>query len=142
MSYLLTFFGKRRGQSSVEYVFILALVLGFVLALMISGMRESELNLATGAARAAALEWLAPNSSVFLASLEITRSGRSVNFTPTVFYWSGGRDGGRVATTPPEFKAFVIAAVQRSTAPGSPPLQPQATCFSSTNFDYCVMDSP
>jgi uncharacterized protein (UPF0333 family) len=31
---------KRRGQASVEYIFILAILIGFVIAVMIPALRE------------------------------------------------------------------------------------------------------
>lgn len=132
-----SFFRGGRGQASIEYVFILALVLGFVLALMISGMRESELNLAVGAARSACVEWTAknPSQSVYLASMPVAQSGRSANFTPVVYYWGGNR----LTPLPDDLKKAVIAAVQKSVAPSAP--LAASNCFSSVNFDYCVVDA-
>ncbi len=126
---------RRRGQSSMEYVFALSLILGFVIALMISGMRESEFNFVTGSARAACAEWVAGNGSLELTSLEIAQNGRSVNFTPVIYYWGGGR----LLTLPTELKHAAALAIQRTSAPSSP--EPPLNCFSSVNYDYCVVDA-
>ena len=128
--------GGRRGQSSMEYVFALSLILGFVVALMISGMRESEFNFATGSARAACVEWVAGNASLEMASLEIIQDGRNVDFSPVIYYWGGGR----LMKLPDDLKHAMALAIQRTAAPSSP--EPPANCFSSVNFDYCVVDAP
>ncbi len=119
----------------MEYAFILALILGFVVLLMISGLRESELTMATGAARSASADWIAGSGSLRLASLETTQNGRSVNFTPVVFYWGGGR----VRPLPAELKRFVVGVVRSAV---SPPSALNGDCFSSVNYDYCVADAP
>ncbi|MFH0973340.1 MAG: hypothetical protein V1817_00945 [Candidatus Micrarchaeota archaeon] len=134
---------RSRGQASMEYVFILALVLGFVVALMITSIRESELNMATGSARVAAVYWTAGNSSFYLASLETAQLGGGVNFSPVIYSWAGGANGGRLQTLPSDLKKQMITAVQKTVAPLSPPpaTTPTRNCFKSTNFEYCVVDS-
>ena len=128
-----------RGQASMEYVFILSLVLGFVVALMITGIRESELNMATGSARAAAVYWTAGNSSFYLTSLNHIQSWRSVNFSPVIYSWAGGTNNGRLQPLPSDLKKQMITAVQKTVAPLAP--TPATYCFQSTNFDYCIVDS-
>jgi hypothetical protein len=96
-------------------------------------MRESELNLATGAARSACVEWTAKNASVYLASLQVTQSGRGANFTPVIYYWSGGR----LKALPEDASKAIITAVQKAVAPAALPVG--GNCFPSANYDYCVV---
>jgi hypothetical protein len=72
--------------------------------------------------------------------------GRSFDLAPVFYYWGGGvggsgfsvEGGGKLKPLPLELKRRMIYAVQESVAPLSPP--PAANCFSSVNYDYCVVD--
>ncbi len=124
-----------RGQSSVEYVFILSVIIAFVITVMIPALRESELNIALSAARNTIEQFASANSSLYFTSLDYSVSGRTVVIKPSVYAFGDGSDK---RFFPKELKQLVLNAVRKAVSPNSPELPPTATSFPAVNYEYFV----
>jgi len=124
---------KRRGQASVEYIFILAILIGFVIAVMIPALREGELNIALSAARNSAEQFATANSSLYFTSLNYSIDGTKVKIKPSVYSYYNGN-----VFFPPEAKLLVLNAIRKAISPSSPELTPTATSFPAVNYEYFV----
>ncbi len=124
-----------RGQSSVEYVFILSVIIAFVITVMIPALREIELNTALSAARNTVEQFVSANSSLYFTSLDYSVSGRMVVIKPSVYAFSNGDDK---RFFPNELKQLVLNAIRKAISPSSPELSPTATSFPAVNYEYFV----
>jgi len=124
---------QQRGQSSVEYVFILAVIIGFVITVMLPALRESELNIALSAVRNSVQEFASKNSSLYFTSLNYSVSGRIVKITPSVYSFHDNK-----WFYPCNARKQALEAIRETLSPNSAELSPDANNFTAVNYEYLI----
>jgi hypothetical protein len=117
----------RFGQSALEFVLVCAVVLSIAAGVLVPMLREAELGQAIAAARAAAFQYAASNSSLALTSVEYSISGSKVSLRPNVYF-----GGSRVS--PPQLRSQVLRGVASVFNPGSS----AGECVNAVYYSYCV----
>ncbi|PIT85735.1 hypothetical protein COU36_01585 [Candidatus Micrarchaeota archaeon CG10_big_fil_rev_8_21_14_0_10_59_7] len=119
-----------RAQTSVEYVFIVAFIVTLAVVVMITVLRETELNMAVGAARMAAFEE-ASAEGITLAEMDYSVSHGIVSLTPRLY----GADGGAVPASE-AVRQRITQRVKQVLAPYSQ--TENVYCVTATNYMYCA----
>jgi len=123
------FFGSGRGQGAAEFTLVMGIVIAVVVAVMARAYVENDFTMAFAAARLGAAEAVAQNSSLSLAALEYSISGRNVTLMPRVF------QGSTPVADSPAIRSAVLKKIRDSLSPQSP--LPSAG-FSTIFHDYYV----
>jgi len=121
--------GFSRGQGSVEFALVLGAILAVVVAVMGRSYEETELTLAFASARLGALDAISSNSSLSLASIGYSASGRSVTFEPVILFNSAAISDSQAV------RAAMLKKIRDSLSPGS---AVPTTSFSTVLHDYYV----
>jgi len=124
---------RQRGQSSVEYVFILAVIIGFVITVMLPALRESELNIALSAARNSVQQFASKNSSLYFTTLNYSITGRIVKITPSVYSFHDNK-----WFYPCSARTQALESIRKAISPNSPELPPDANKFTAVNYEYSI----
>ena len=122
--------GGLRGQGSVEYLFIVVFLTGFVVSILVPTLQQSEITFALAAARDGAVSSVA-GDTLRLTRLNYSVYGGEVAFRPSVYNLSSDS----AVQAPPQMVAAMVSAVHRL-APSS---SFNATCANTSNYQYCVL---
>ena len=126
-----------KAQGSVEFVFVLGLVVTFVAALMVVGFRESELSMAVSAGRLAAGEFTIRNPSYVVTSIDysVDSSNRIVAVYPKINL----RNGSAISSTTDNASlvALSVEKLRRVFHPNSTTFS--GNCFPASYYTYCVV---
>ncbi len=118
-----------KGQAGAEFALVLGAVIAVVVAVMLRAYVETELSVAFASARLGVIDAVAANSSLFLAAMNYTASGRNVTFLPRIFYNS------TPAGDSPVVRSMILKKIRDSFSPGAPV---PASNFSTIFHDYYV----
>ncbi len=119
-----------RGQGSVEYLFIIVFLTGFIVSVMVPTLQQSEITFALAAARDAAVS-SAAGEPLRLTRLNYSVAGGEVAFRPSVYNVSSDS----AVQAPPKMVEAMVSAVHRL----APSESFNSTCANTSNYQYCVL---
>lgn len=120
---------RLRGQGSVEYLFVLVFLVGFIVAVLVPSVREAEISVALSAARQGFLD-AAPGDARLLA-LNYSVQEETVWLDPRAV----NRSTGGALVLSPELRVGVLDGIQRL----SPGQARNDSCAFTSNFNYCLV---
>lgn len=127
-----TFHAPFRGQGSVEYLFVVVFLVGFIVAVMVPTLQQGEISYALAGARSAAVQYTAEHPELRLTVLNYTVQGDRVLLDPKVY----NRSSGFLLVAPPqEMKGLMLAGIHAL----APSLGFDGTCANTSNYEYCMV---
>lgn len=123
----------RKGQTSIDFLFVVGILIAFIAAVMVVGVRESELTVAISASRLAMVQFSQQNSSFFFTQVTYTLTGTNCTITPLVFSPDGSR-----ANTTYEMKVRILNSIKNSLEPNAQDVQVPENGLPAQNYVYYV----
>ncbi len=128
------FYPKRfRGQGSVEYLFVVVFLVGFIVAVLVPALQAAELSYAVAGARAQAVAYEANHSELRLLTINSTvlQSEGRVFLNVTVY----NRSSDALVAAPQGMKDAMLAGIHRL----APNMGVDGTCANTSNYEYCFV---
>ncbi|GEM_PF-2964359 len=127
-------FPKRfRGQGSVEYLFVVVFLVGFIVSVLVPALQTAEISYALAGVRAQAVGYEADHSDLRLLTINSTvlqAEGR-VFFNVTVY----NRSSDALVAAPQGMTDAMLAGIHRL----APNMGVSASCANTSNYEYCFV---
>ncbi|MBI5036575.1 hypothetical protein HZC09_04480 [Candidatus Micrarchaeota archaeon] len=120
---------QTKAQASIEYLYVLVFLVGFIVAVVIPTVKEAELSIAIASVRLAITGYEAENPDYFVTTLDYSVQENKVMLKPVV----RSRDDGSNVPVPDALKNKIISRLK----PIAPKLGPD-NCAKASNYEYCV----
>ncbi len=120
-----------RGQGSVEYLFVVVFLVGFIVAVMVPTLQQGEISYALAGARSAAVQYTAAHPELRLTVLNYSVQGDRVLLDPKVY----NRSSGGLVAPPAEMNGLMLAGIHAL----APSLGMDASCANTSNYEYCMV---
>ncbi|MBI2445495.1 hypothetical protein HYV43_03855 [Candidatus Micrarchaeota archaeon] len=120
-----------RGQGSVEYLFVVVFLVGFIVAVLVPALQESELSYAIASVRSQAVAYGAAHPDLRLTVLNYSVQDGRVLIDAQVY----NRSSDSLVATPLGLKAAMVAGIH-ALAPSS---GFDGACANTSNYEYCVI---
>jgi len=133
---MLSEMNKGRAQTSVEYMLALALTIVLVAAIMVTGFKELELDLALSAARMGGTDFTAKNSNYTLGRIDfrVNEITNTVNVTPRFHFRGASTASGADATDAGDLCFQKMRSVFHPEEAGAS----ADNCFDAPYRRYCI----
>lgn len=121
----------RRGQGSVEYLFVVVFLVGFVVAVLVPSLQEAELSYALAGMRSKAVEYEAAHPELRLTVLNYSVQDGFVRIEPKVY----NRSADAYVPVPQELRDAMLSGIHAL----APSLGVNGTCANTSNYEYCMV---
>ena len=122
-----------KGQSSVEYLFVLVFLVGFVIAVVLPSIKEAEMTLALASAAVGAQSFESENPQYLITEINYTVFENTVTFHPKTYLKNATLPTTPLAQPPAGLSKKILDAVQSSVAH-----EKEGACVKGANNKYCV----
>ena len=124
---------RLRGQGSVEYLFVVVFLVGFIVAVLVPSLQTAEISYALAGARAQAVAYEANHSELRLLTINSTvrQNEGQVLLNVTVY----NRSSDALVPPPQGLKDAMLAGIHRL----APNMGVSASCVNTSNYEYCFV---
>ncbi len=124
---------RLRGQGSVEYLFVVVFLVGFIVAVLVPSLQTAEVSYALAGARAQAVAYQANHSELRLLTINssVLQAEGRVLLNATVY----NRSADAVVPAPQGLKDAMLAGIHRL----APNMGVSSSCVNTSNYEYCFV---
>ncbi len=120
-----------RGQGSVEYLFVVVFLVGFIVSVLVPSLQTAEISYALAGARTGAVGYEANHSDLRLTRMNYSVDKDQVVLNLTVY----DRSTDRNVVTPQGLKDAMLAGIHSL----APSYGLTGSCANTSNYQYCVV---
>ncbi|MBI5226789.1 hypothetical protein HY994_06190 [Candidatus Micrarchaeota archaeon] len=122
---------RLRGQGSVEYLFVVVFLVGFIVAVLVPSLQTAEITYALAGARTAAVGYETNQTDIRLTRMNYSVDHDQVRLVLTVY----NRSADANIAAPQGLKDAVLSGIHVL----APTYGVNGSCANTSNYEYCVV---